>query len=368
MLNNINRYTGYEITAILEIASNKNQDAITTAILNNINRYTVDELFGILTVFNQQDHNTIPSMTANEGYELSDLQLASKKRNQDIITTAIANNINNNIDEYSAYILKGILKTASRQNQNTIVNAIIQNIDKYRLWELGEFLEVSTNQETLIAAIANQINKNTDEYSWKMLDDILSKISSDKNKNLICNSFAKKIEQFIDQLAIDSQSAAHLKANIPTALTYIVKMTNNAAHGAVFKQALQYESSISDNSAVFYHSQKSPVYWLELLYTKLWEQKYNHKASNYLFTRFPEDQNEFANAVLQFDGQQNRALLLEKGRGTLFSDQNNLRPYLLFANYALFGNSTNRGSCSAYYFINNYNVGDPEYNNSRCCG
>ena len=46
---------------------------------------------------------------------------------------------------------------------------------------------------------------------------------------------------------------------------------------------------------------------------------------------------------------------MKKGR---FSDE--ARQALLFTNYALFGNTTNHGSCSASYFLGNSNVSTPD--------
>ena len=135
----------------------------------------------------------------------------------------------------------------------------------------------------------------------------------------------------------------------------VATIVNNPKYKMAFQQALSHEREVANNSAVFYHSQRSPVYWLELLYTKLWEQKYNQKSTNYLFTRFPDDETEFLNAILQFDGHEKRKTLLQKGR--MWHDE--LRPYLLFTNYALFGNATELGSCSIHYFLQNYNVGNP---------
>ena len=67
-------------------------------------------------------------------------------------------------------------------------------------------------------------------------------------------------------------------------------MASNPKHKAAMQQAVNHEKLVSADAAVFYHSQKNLLYWLELVYTKLWEQKYNQKLQHYLFTRFPDDQ------------------------------------------------------------------------------
>ena len=212
-----------------------------------------------------------------------------------------------------------IISASNEQSQNSITRAIVANLDKFSGYGLQQIRQVSNIQ----------------------------------NEGIISRAILNVIYDLIGQCEVDSQSTVHLKYSSSAIWHYIITIANNPKHKAVFQQALSHEYSISDDSAVFYHSQKSPVYWLELLYTKLWDQKYNQKSTNYLFTRFPEDQSASFNATLQLDGQQKRASLLKGGR------IDELRPYLLFANYAIFGNATNCGSSSAGYFINNHNVGNP---------
>lgn len=315
---------------ILKTCNEQTQTTVTAIIINNIAQYSGSVISDILKVYTDKNERVIEAVVQNiREYDASNLHHileSCNAHNQEIITTAIAQTIAHNINKFTdAFYLLNILKISNEQNQELITNAIAQNIDIY-----------------------------TTSYDLRFFFEL--EILSPKNKEIIINGIIKKVDEFIGQHAIDYQSAAHLKENAVAAWEYIRTIANNPKYKIAFQQAMSHEHSTSGDSAVFYHSQKSPVYWLELLYTKLWEQKYNQKSTNYLFTRFPDDQNEFSNAVLQYDGQEKREELLKEGRNGL----DELRPYLFFANYALFGNSTNWGSCSVHYFLKNFNVGDPD--------
>ncbi len=392
---NINNYDRYDVATILEVSAKQNQEIITIAIADDINKnfkkYDIYSLHDLLKASNQQNQELIVTAIAqnidkfdshNDHYGAYKLIEASYEQNQKIITTALANDINKNFNKYNIWSLCEWLKTTREQNQVIITSAIAQNINKYSAFNLRQILEnfSGQNQEIITKAIMQNIDafdsiclhvilkasseknqdiitkaivQNIDRYSD--LSNILT-VSNEQNNAIINAAIRKKVDDFIGEHNLDSQSAAHLKNNITTAWEYIRMITNNSKYKAAFQQAMNHEQLISDTTAVFYHSQRSPVYWLELLYTKLWEQKYNQKSTNYLFTRFPDDVSEFSNALLQIDGQEKKSILLTKGRKR---GQDELRPYLLFANYALFGNSTNWGSCSVHYFIKNFNVGDP---------
>ena len=345
--NNIHDGLGWNIEKIIKNAPEQSKQVIISAIIQNMNNNKEETLIAM-----------------NRYIGIDNVLEHCNEHNAEMITAFIVKNFN----EYSINQIFSILNVSTDKNKKSIIAAVAQNINsstgkhldifnnfkRNYVWGLEVLFEIlkACNEQTQ-ATVTAIIIDNIEKYSGETLFDII-KLATAKNREIILCAIAKKVDEFIDQHAIDSQSAAHLKENTMLAWEYITTIANNPKYKAAFQQALSHERSISNDSAVFYHSQKSPVYWLELLYTKFWEQKYNQKSTNYLFTRFPDDVGEFSNAVLQLDGQKKKSILLKEGR------INELRPYLFFVNYALFGNSARPGSCSTYYFIENFNVGDPE--------
>lgn len=334
VIQNLDKFDNWGLAQILETANMHTQEVIIKAIVENMSTY----------------HSNSEIKRTNElydGYSLSRILKASNPQNQEVITNAIISNITH----YDGYDLSYFIESSNEQNKAQLITAIAQNISKYTDYELLGIL-YATKGKSL--DITKAIVQNLDNYNNALVLNKILELSNEQNREFIIQTIIAKIDVYIDQNSIDSQSAAHLKNNVAAAWQYIKTIANNPKYKMAVQQAISHEHSISSDSAVFYHSQRSPVYWLELLYTKLWEQKYNQKSTNYLFTRFPDDVSEFANAVLQLDGHQKKAILLKEGR------KDELRPYLFFANYALFGNANNWGSCSIHYFLQDFNVGDPD--------
>ena len=384
IVQNIDKYPCYDLCKILEASNKQNQKIIATAIVQNIDEYNGFMLTRFLEAIHEESQNIITSAIAQninkyDGRILCDILEASHAKNQGVITKAIVQNIN----KYDCRDLCDMLKASHAKNQEVITKAIAQNLDKYNNFVLTKLLEASheQSQKIIIMAIANSINKNIDKYDGQDLAKILEathaknqevitkaivqnidklnelklrkiiELSNEQNKEIIINMV---IDSFIGQNTNNSQSAAHLKNNAKSTWEYITQIINNPLYKATFQQALRHERQVSDTCASFYHSQRSSIYWLELLYTKLWERKYNQKITNYLFTRFPDDTNEFANALLQLDGQEKKSIFLAN------KFQDDPLPYLLWANYALFGNSTLPTCCSAALFLNNINMSHPD--------
>ncbi len=359
---NIEKFTAWDLSIYLK-ASNDHTlaTAIAADIAKNTNtqKYKIWELCRFLEASHGRTTTTITKYILQNAqkYTVEELCMFLKASNDNVLATTITRHIMQNVQKYTVEELCKYLEASHEPTLvTTITSYIMQNVPKYTLEELCMFLGAS-NDRTLTRHIAQNIQK----YNSQDLQMFVS-ASSDQNRKIILEEMLAKIETFIGEYPIDNQSSAHLRKNPIAAWDYIKTIANNPKYKATIDQALIHEHQVSDRMASFYHSQRSPVYWLELLYTKLWEQKYNQKSNNYLFTRFPNDRTDHSNALLQFDGHKKRADLLENGR----TDE--LRPYLFFANYALFGNSTNWGSCSIHYFINNFNIGDPNITTATIIG
>lgn len=389
----ITHYNVEDIIHMLQCTQRRPHRTIVNALAKNITQYTPQQIAQILTGDAQDETHDLIASALNKnynnftGYTISGYRLLShadylyeyakainslKEKYRGKAIDPLADDLDKNtVEDGLGWNIRKILENSPKQSKQVILSALIQNMNNNKQATIRDiryyigFDEVlkhcnEHNAKKIIAFIVKNINflsmaSSVPGYYREIIVDI-HKACGEQSQEIIMSAFTQKVDDLMGQHEIDSQSAAHLKENIIAAWQYVTIIANNPKYKTAFQQALTHEHSISGDSAVFYHSQKSPIYWLELLYTKLWEQKYNQKSTNYLFTRFPDDQKEFANAVLQFDGQEKRTALLKQGR---IQGSNELRPYLFFVNYALFGNSTNWGSCSARYFINNFNVGDP---------
>ncbi|MGE0009288.1 MAG: hypothetical protein AB7F19_01995 [Candidatus Babeliales bacterium] len=162
---------------------------------------------------------------------------------------------------------------------------------------------------------------------------------------------------------IMSQSDGHLQQNACVAWDNIMTIVGNPAYKKVFDSALAHERYVANESAVFYHAQQNIYYWLELLYTKLWERKYNQPLSNYLFLRFPDEQNQDTIVKELQNGEQTRKRWLVQGRQKNHTAED-ISPIVLGTNYALFANSKNHLCSTVQYFVHKFNDFDPKITTS----
>lgn len=171
--------------------------------------------------------------------------------------------------------------------------------------------------------------------------------------------YAEMAKQLFNFQGVVSQSDGHLQKNACVAWDNIMAIVSNPAYKAVFDEALAYERSVVNDRAVFYHAQQNIYYWLELLYTKLWERKYNQAATHYLFLRFPDEQSrEIIAAELQ-KGEITRKHWLLHGRQEV-QTADEISPVILSTNYALFANSKNHLCSTARFFLHDFNDIDPK--------
>ncbi len=351
----------HNVTAILEVfktGSEEDKQLLATKIAQKITYYSVKDIISLLQHTTGNPHNTLTSaLSYNITYYTNDqiIQILKGDPQDDthnVISRALIENYN--------YFAGNVILLGWKIKRGSSLGTI----NYFETIECLQEKYFTTAMQPFLSDLDQEIKQNNFTFLIELL--LCTAKSKIKNKKILLETISLKIEDlpftyaianFIAQDDIDCQTTAHLKYNFFHALEYIKTVAKNPAYKAAYDQALKRERAISDHSAVFYHSQASPIYWLELLYTKLWEQKYNQKTENYLFTRFPDDFTEFSNAVLHCDGQQKRINLLKTGRKQGYDE---IRPYLLFANYAFFGNSKNIGSCSAFYFINSIKIGDPD--------
>lgn len=275
----------------------------------------------------------------------------------------VLHNLERDIAKYTTKNLKSIFFNLQQHNYNTskFIHVVLEDmgndIDRYSsqeavLFFLGRMYNGASaqNKDAIMDFIVNHLD--TDDFlklPWKhSVEELFSKEDVQK----INTALIKKLDPLYDTSTITCQSTGHLERNALRAKNLIQEIKNNEDAKSIFSQVLQHERAIADKAAVFYHSQQNPVYWLEILYTKLWERKYNQKNNNYIFTRFPDDCSSWSNAILQYDGHQNRKKILTNGVAEDWR-------YVLFVNYALFGNSTDWGSCSAHSFIDDWKIPNP---------
>jgi hypothetical protein len=126
----------------------------------------------------------------------------------------------------------------------------------------------------------------------------------------------------------------------------------------VLKNALKSENNYTQNGYyIFYHAQAWNIYWLEFLYTELWKIKYKKAFDNYTFMRFFPNNSCFENATLLQQEKLIRKELMQQG----YHGSHN-GSWRVFLNYALFGNSSNVGSSTIHYLLQNSNVSKPDIN------
>ncbi len=104
---------------------------------------------------------------------------------------------------------------------------------------------------------------------------------------------------------------------------------------------------IAQGKHVFYHGQKWSLYFLEDLFTHLWQMKYRQNLRNFLFARF--DRIDFTDMQQTKQDELIREKFLQ-GKEETWPD-GNISPRLLFANHAIFGNTQFLPRCSAHYFL-----------------
>ncbi|MEX0940076.1 MAG: hypothetical protein WDZ41_01850 [Candidatus Babeliales bacterium] len=101
----------------------------------------------------------------------------------------------------------------------------------------------------------------------------------------------------------------------------------------------------------FFHGQRFAYRLTEEWFTKLWEIKNNQKTSNFMFLHAKPLCNDQDCLALQKQFRQK----IIKRHGQTFSE--NVRKHVLFMNYAYFANSSNPGSSTADYVLNDNNAG-----------
>ncbi len=104
----------------------------------------------------------------------------------------------------------------------------------------------------------------------------------------------------------------------------------------------------------FIHGQRWEYQLAEQWYRFLWELRKQKPIQDYIFPHLKQEETNLDKE------QKTRKRLIKYGRChiCLKNKSEELRQKILFMNYALFGNVTNDGSSSAYYFVANNNVGN----------
>lgn len=171
--------------------------------------------------------------------------------------------------------------------------------------------------------------------------------------------YAQKAKELFNFQGIMSQSDGHLQQNACSAWPNIMEVVTNPSYKKIFDDAIASERSAVHNYAVLYHAQQNRYYWLELLYTKLWEHKYNTRIGDYLFVRFPSEQNPTIIAQERQKGSIIRQQWLTDGRKE-HQTVDQISPHILSTNYALFANSKNHLCSTMRYLIHNFNDADPK--------
>ena len=359
----LNKLNIYDIAAVLAVLKNGSEDdkrVVIDKVGQHIEKYYVGNVVKILQIVNEKNQEVIIKAIIHhidkyvKGGDLSLLIKVSSEKNQELLYAATLENI----DKFCGFSLCAILRIAPKKYRETFISAIAKNIHKNieHYWgdDLSIFLELANEDNKKI--ITKAIIENTYQFTGYRVERILA-YCNQEIKEAVINIINERIHAFLGQYDNESQSSSHLKHNSIKAWEYINLIMNNPKFKEVFQQALSHERSTAHTFAVFYHSQKNEVFWLELLYTKLWEQKYHQSSIDYLFTRFPDDQTEFANAILQFYGQEKRSILIntdeipyeERNSGR----RNEYSKYVVFTNYALLANSTFSAASSVEYFANN---------------
>lgn len=291
------------------------------------------------------------------------------------IQKALVPYIEGTITKYSYSEVLHFIDSCTEEHQRKIQLAYATQVGSWpplntcknsELGTLYKLSDKSTKKEIVDIMVQRIITKETSINMYYFHAIIMSMfgfyepIPNDKNLRAEINKLLfERLNDLLNLGKEDSQTINHLKENMTDAWKYLSTVARDPNHKALCEKAIAHEQTLSNEAAVFYHAQKSDRYWLELFYTKLWERKYQQKNKNYIFTHFPDDHNNFANAVLQHIGHQKRKKWIAKEFIQTDAYYEGLSYPLLFCNYALFANSSYPGalgSSSIDYFLNNYNA------------
>ena len=192
----------------------------------------------------------------------------------------------------------------------------------------------------LLTALENLENMNTDE-ELKLLNLIAKRNATDPNVVKIIEHIKKKNQIHYN----NSQTEMHLLSNCLVFSNYLEYLRNFKLL-PMYKKVIELEKELNNDYYTFVHGQRATYYFPEKLYTYLWAFKYKKIIPQFFFAHVadinekPED--------LTFEKIQRNFILNNGG-------DKELRKKVLFMNYALFGNSRNEGSNSAFYVISNQN-------------
>jgi hypothetical protein len=122
----------------------------------------------------------------------------------------------------------------------------------------------------------------------------------------------------------------------------------NPALRNLFLQCMDKEITLNDQGFyTFVHGQRRELYFPEKLYTHLWGIRKKQPVNNFLFAHVKD--------VVTSEQDKNYEKIIRNFLRTQGTNSPETRRYVLFMNYAFFGNLDNSGSCTADYIKSNAN-------------
>jgi hypothetical protein len=190
------------------------------------------------------------------------------------------------------------------------------------------------------------------DYIWEQqsCEKLIKGLAVDHQsiKNLVMQKIAKGygIESKEGKI---SPTLLHFSRHLP--LQILMKFGGDNELKNLLQDVLTKEQKLSNDYYTFVHGQRRELYLTERIYTHLWQLKKKRPLQDFFFAHV-KDLVESPDAIAYDKVQKNFILSHGNYDGR---DAVDARLKLLFMNYALFANSTNHGSNSAYYILKNHN-------------
>src|ERR1700733_6330479 len=214
---------------------------------------------------------------------------------------------------------------------------------------LGELADHKEVAELLVQPCIENFDYIWQQESCKTLIQRLA-----KNYHSVKNLIAQKI---MEGCGVEykegkiSPTILHLITHLP--LSYLARFANDNELRNILKNVITQEQKLSGDYYTFVHGQRRELYLPEKIYTHLWQLKKKQSLQDFFFAHV-KDLVESPEDII-YDKIQKHFILSHGNYDKQPHGPVEARLKLLFMNYALFANSKNTGSNSAYYLLNNHN-------------
>jgi|GEM_PF-1568593 len=248
----------------------------------------------------------------------------------------------------------GLLKALTQNSTaaKSLVKPCLENFQKL-MWSNDGLcvLQGLASHSDTAALLVKPCLENFDRLMCTRMEGIRLITTVMRNNEQMNSEVTQWMKKYYDIDIMDNNipTLVHFFSNFP--LEDLKKFSDNNELKGLLKTVLAKEQQFKDDYYTFVHGQRRELYLPEKLYTFLWQLKKKRTLQDFLFAHVkelvegPED--------ITYDKIQKNFILSHGNYDS--KDKVDARLKLLFMNYALFANSTYRGSCTADYVLDNAN-------------